>query len=104
MSAPGRGVGAAAKALDGRASENAFNTSAEPRRGFTLALPDRLEHGQHVIGFNLVDWHFTDDRISVVHKRLSPLVTMNLAAQTLEPIGHIGLCHFLEGGREVPLG
>src|SRR6516225_4046772 len=103
MPAPGRGVGAAAKALDGRAGENAFNTSAEPCRSFALVLPDRLEHGQHVIGFNLVDWYFTDDRISVAHKRLSPLVTVNLASQTLEPVGHIAFRHFLESGRTIPL-
>src|SRR6516164_6286350 len=71
--------------------------------GLALGFPDRLEHGQHVIGFNLVDRHLTNDGISVVHKRLSPLVTVNLASQALEPISHITFRHFLERGRGMSL-
>src|SRR6516165_2518968 len=103
MPAPGCAVGAAAVPLDGRTSENALDASAEPRRRLTLALPDRLEHCQHVIGFNLIDRHFTDDGISVVHKRLPPLITVSLTSETLESIGHIAFRHFLKGGRRIPL-
>src|SRR5262252_1481127 len=99
MPAPGGGIGAVAMPLDSGTCENAFKPSAQPRRGFTPSLPDRPEHGQHVVGFNLVDRHFADDGISVVHKRLSPLMTVNLASQTLEPIGHIAFRHLLKGGR-----
>src|SRR6516164_7944032 len=98
MPAPGRRVGAAAKPLDCRAREDTFNASTQTRRGFALALPDRLEHSQHVIGFNLVDRHLTNDGISVVHKRLSPLAT---ASHTLEPIGHVTFRHFPESGRRI---
>src|SRR6516225_5474434 len=99
MPAPGSRIGTAAVPLDGGAGENAFNTSAQPRGSFALALPDRFEHGQHVVGCNHVDPHSADDRIGVIPKGLPPLMTMNLAPQTLEPIGHIAFRHFLEGGR-----
>jgi len=102
-SAPGSGVSAAAKPLDCRVREDAFNASAQARRGFALALPDRLEHGEHIIGFNRIDRHFADDRIGVIQKALPPIVTVSLASQTLEPIGHIVFRHFLEGGRRIPL-
>src|SRR6516164_1046198 len=103
MPAPRSGVGAAAKIFDGRTSENAFNASAQPCRGLALGFPDRLEHGQHVVSFNLVDRYFTDDGIGVVHKRLSPLMTVNLASQTLEPIGHVGFGDFFKGWRGMSL-
>src|SRR5262249_60415296 len=68
MPAPGSGIGTAAKSLDGRASEDALNPSAQSRRGFTLALPNRPEHSQHVVGFDLIDRQVADNRKSVVHE------------------------------------
>src|SRR5215469_13978269 len=98
MPAPGSRIGAVAKSLDSCAGQNAFKPSAQTCHCFTFAFPMRFEHSQNVVCFNLVDRHLTDDGISVIHKRLSPLVTMNLTPQTLEPVGHVAFRTFLEGG------
>jgi hypothetical protein len=75
----------------------------EDKAGWSQASQGRPEHSQHIAGFDLVDRHFADDGISVVYKRLPPLVTVNLASQALEPIGHIGFGYLLEGRRGMPL-
>ena len=55
--------------------QHLLDPAAHALCGLVLRLPDRLEHGQHVVGADFIDW-YRPQRCSMCAQRGPPLLTM----------------------------
>src|SRR5262249_5015905 len=62
--------------------QDGLDSSTKPRRCYGLAMPERLQHREHVLGSDLVDG-LRPNRAGILGQGLPPLVTMLLIAPAL---------------------